>query len=105
MKKGLTLTYSEAGFIASAMFFGYLTSAFFVGRFIQMYKEKKVIISSLIITALGMVISVFTNQFWLSYLACLIMGIGSGAGNITSLGLVGKWFSVSHRGRALGITN
>ena len=33
------------------------------------------------------------------------MGVGSGAGNITSLGLVGKWFAVSHRGRALGIMN
>ena len=33
------------------------------------------------------------------------MGVGSGAGNITSVGLVGKWFAVSHGGRALGITN
>ena len=105
MREGLTFTYSEAGLIASALFFGYLASAFFVGRFIQTYKEKKVIIFSLILTALGMFLCVITNDFWLAYTACFIMGVGSGAGNITSLGLVGKWFAVSHRGRALGIMN
>ena len=105
MREGLTFTYSEAGLIASALFFGYLASAFFVGRFIQTYKEKKVIIFSLILTALGMFLCVITKDFWLAYTACFIMGVGSGAGNITSLGLVGKWFAVSHRGRALGIMN
>jgi MFS family permease len=105
MREGLTFTYSEAGLIASALFFGYLASAFFVGRFIQTYKEKKVIIFSLILTALGMFLCVIIKDFWLAYTACFIMGVGSGAGNITSLGLVGKWFAVSHRGRALGIMN
>ena len=105
MREGLTLSYSEAGIIASALFFGYLASAFFVGRFIQTYKEKKVIISSLILTAFGMFLCVITNDFWLAYTACFIIGVGSGAGNITTLSLVGKWFAVSHRGRALGIMN
>ncbi|WP_428908059.1 MFS transporter [Niallia sp. Krafla_26] len=105
MIEGLSLSYSEAGLIASALFFGYLASAFFVGRFIQAYKEKKVIIFSLLLTAVGMFLSVISYHFWLAYIACFIMGLGSGAGNITSVGLVGKWFAVSHRGRALGITN
>ena len=52
-----------------------------------------------------MFLCVITNDFWLAYTACFIIGVGSGAGNITSLGLVGKWFAVSHRGRALGIMN
>lgn len=105
MISGLSLSYSQAGLIASALFFGYLASAFFVGRFIQIYQEKKVILFSLLLTAIGMLLCVFTHHFWLAYLACLIMGLGSGAGNIASVGLVGKWFAVSHRGRALGITN
>lgn len=105
MIEGLSLSYSEAGLVASALFFGYLVSAFFVGKFIGIYKEKKVMVFSLILIAAGMFLSVITDHFWLAYFACLIMGIGSGAGNITSVGLVGKWFAVSHRGTALGITN
>ncbi|MBB6443607.1 MFS transporter [Bacillus benzoevorans] len=105
MRDGLNISFTQAGLVASAMFFGYLASAFFTGKFIHRYKEKKVIIASMIMIMAGMLLSARAEQFWLAYLSCLIMGAGSGAGNITSLGLAGKWFSPSHRGKALGITN
>ena len=106
MIEGLSLTYSEAGLIASALFFGYLASAFFVGKFIGIYREKKVIIALINFNSNRDVTLVYLpTNFGLAYIACFIMGVGSGAGNITSVGLVGKWFAVSHRGRALGITN
>ena len=105
MREGLTLTYTEAGLVASAVFLGYLTSVVFVGSLINRFKEKKVIIASLVIITVGMMISVFAFQFWLAYLSCLIIGVGSGAGNVASLGLVSKWFSIKYRGMALGITN
>ncbi len=105
MKDGLTLTFIQTGLVASAMFFGYLASALFTGKFIQRYKEKKVIIASMMMIVIGMLMSASAEQFWFVYLSCLITGAGSGAGNITSLGLAGKWFSPPHRGKALGITN
>lgn len=105
MKDGLTLTFTQTGLVASAMFFGYLASALFTGKFIQRYKEKKVIIASMLMIMIGMLMSASAGQFWFVYLSCLIMGAGSGAGNITSLGLAGKWFSPTQRGKALGITN
>jgi MFS family permease len=105
MREGLALTYTEAGVVASAVFLGYLASAVFVGSFINRFKEKKVIIASLVLITVGMIISVFSSHFWLAYFTCLIIGVGSGAGNVASLGLVSKWFSFRYRGMALGITN
>lgn len=105
MKEGLSLSFTQTGLVASAMFFGYLISALFIGKFIHRYKEKKVIIASLLLIMTGMMISAGASQFFQAYLSCLIIGVGSGAGNITSMGLAGKWFSSAQRGKALGVTN
>lgn len=105
MKEGLPLTYTGTGLVASAVFFGYLISAVFAGSMVKRFNEKRVIIASFLITIFGMSVSIFTYNFWAAFVACLIMGIGSGAGNVTSLSLVSKWFSNKYRGMALGITN
>lgn len=105
MREGLNLSYTQTGLVASAVFLGYLTSVLFVGSLVRRFNEKKVIISSMILITIGMVISAFSFHFWVAYLSCLLIGMGSGAGNVSSLGLVSKWFSFSYRGRALGITN
>lgn len=105
MKEGLTLSYSEAGFIASAVFFGYLLSVVMIGHLVERFSPKKVIIASLIVTTLGMFFSSQAFNFWSAYAACLIIGLGSGGANVPSLGLVRHWFSQRYRGTALGITN
>lgn len=105
MKDGLTLSYSETGFVASGVFFGYLISAATVGYFIQKFSGKPVIIVSLFILTGGMLISAFSFNFWSAYIASFVTGLGSGGANVTSVGLVGRWFTTKYRGMALGITN
>ncbi|RXT08806.1 MFS transporter [Ammoniphilus sp. CFH 90114] len=105
MKEGLTLNYSQTGLIASSVFLGYLLSATTVGYAVMRFTAKKVIIVSLFITVLGMIGSGLSYNFWTAYLSCLIIGIGAGAGNVTNLGLVGKWFVSRYRGMALGVVN
>jgi MFS family permease len=105
MREGLHLSYSEMGFIASAVFFGYLVSAVLVGHLINQFSAKAVVIVSLAIVGAGMIFSSIVDRFWTAYLACLLIGMGSGGGNVTSLSLVGRWFSLQMRGTALGIAN
>ncbi|WP_134703667.1 MFS transporter [Ammoniphilus sp. YIM 78166] len=105
MKEGLQLNYSQTGLIASSVFLGYLASALTVGYAVMRFTAKKVILASLFVTILGMVGSGLAEGFWSAYFSCLIIGIGAGGGNVTSLGLVGKWFSQRYRGMALGVVN
>ncbi|WP_096201945.1 MFS transporter [Bacillus sp. FJAT-45350] len=105
MREGLSISYSEAGIIASAIFLGYLVSATVVGHLVSRFSAKKVILTALAITILGMGLSSIVINFWTAYLTCFLIGIGSGGVNVASLGLVGKWFSAKYRGTALGVTN
>lgn len=105
MKDGLSLSYSETGFVASGVFFGYLISAATVGFFMQKFSGKSVIIASLLILIGGMFFSASAFNFWSAYIASFITGLGSAGANVTSVGLVGRWFTTKYRGMALGITN
>jgi MFS family permease len=103
MKEGLSMSYTEVGIIASAVFLGYLVGAISVGYFGQRFTAKRAIILALIIVALGMGMSTVVFNFWSSYVSLLIIGLGSGAANVASLSIVGRWFSVKLRGMAMGI--
>jgi sugar phosphate permease len=105
MKEGLSLSYTETGLIASSVFLGYLIAALSCGFFVMRYTARRVILISLSITALGMLGSALSFNFWSAYLSCFIIGIGAGGGNVTTLGLVGRWFTTAKRGMALGISN
>ncbi|WP_088033995.1 MFS transporter [Evansella clarkii] len=105
MREGLSLSYTEAGIIASAVFLGYLAGAVSVGFLTNRFPTKKVIIVSLIISAAGMGASAAVNHFFTAFLAFLVIGLGCGTGNVASLSVVGKWFSIKYRGFALGVTN
>lgn len=105
MKEGLQLNYSQTGIIASSVFLGYMVSATTIGYAVLRFQAKKVILLSLLITVVGMIGSGIAVNFWGAYFSCLIIGMGAGAGNVTNLGLVGKWFSKRYRGMALGVVN
>lgn len=105
MKDGLGLDYRQTGIVASAIFLGYLLSVSVVGFFVMRFGTKKVIIISLFIISFGMAISGFANGFWMAYIGCLLAGIGTGGANVPSLELVGRWFTTSMKGMAIGIAN
>ncbi|MFD1737340.1 MFS transporter [Bacillus salitolerans] len=105
MKDDLMFTYTQTGFVASSIFFGYLLSAFFSGYFVLRFTAKVVIIASLCLASLGMSLLAMSSHFWISFFGSLIMGIGSGGANIPALGVVAKWFAPKKRGLAMGIVN
>lgn len=105
MKEGLSFNYSQTGFVASAIFFGYLISAFLSGHFVIRYTAKKVIMSSLCLITVGMVIIAFSQHLFIAFIGSLVMGIGSGGANIPALGVVANWFAPKKRGLAMGIVN
>jgi MFS family permease len=105
MKEGLKLTYSEIGLVSSSVFFGYLLGAMLAGHFSIRFSAKKMVVFSLFITGGGMFASAVSFNFWSAYFSCFLIGIGAGIGNVSTLGLIGRWFAPAQRGMALGITN
>lgn len=103
MREGLGLNYQQIGLVASSAFIGYLISVSVVGYFVMQMGAKKVINYSLLIIGAGMVICANATSFWLAYLGCLFLGIGSGGSSIPAMGLAGRWFSSKKKGMAIGI--
>ncbi|MGO4886636.1 MFS transporter [Anaerobacillus sp. MEB173] len=103
MKNGLHLNYQETGYLASSIFLGYLFAVFVAGYFVIRFKEKRVIISSLILISIGMVLTAMAPNFYIAYLGCLMIGLGTGGVYVPSLGILSQWFSNKSKGMAMGI--
>ncbi|HHY74740.1 MAG TPA: YbfB/YjiJ family MFS transporter [Bacillus bacterium] len=103
MKTGLHLDYKETGYLASSIFLGYFIAVIVAGYFVIRFKAKKVIVFSLFFIALGMVLTANSSNFYITFLGCLIIGLGTGGAYVPSLGLLGHWFASKSRGMALGI--
>ncbi len=102
MREGLELDYRQMGLIASSAFIGYLFSVSVVGYFIMRFRAKAVIIYSLLILCGGMLICANAMSFWLAYIGCFLLGIGSGGSSIPAMELAGRWFSNEKKGMAIG---
>lgn len=103
MKDGLSLNYSETGWIASSVFVGYLVMVAVAGHLVMRFTAKKVIVFSLFLISLGMLGNANASGFWSAYFSCLFVGLGSGGANIPALGLLAGWFAPHKRGMAMGI--
>jgi MFS family permease len=102
MKQGLDLNYREMGWVASAVFVGYLIMVAVAGHLVLRFTAKKVIVTSLFVIVLGMLGNANATGFWTAFLSCLIVGIGSGGANIPALGVLAQWFTQQKRGMAMG---
>lgn len=103
MKSGLDLGYLETGYVASSIFLGYLIAVVIAGHFVVRFTAKKVIIFSLILISIGMVLTSNASSFWLAFVGCFVIGLGTGGAYVPSLGLLGQWFTPKKRGMAMGI--
>ncbi|MDE5413172.1 MFS transporter [Alkalihalobacterium chitinilyticum] len=102
MKEGLLLDYRETGLIASSIFLGYLVAVLLSGFFVLKYTAKRVIVASLIVIAIGMLITANSPSFLIAYIGCFLTGLGTGGSYVPSLGLISQWFSPKKRGMAMG---
>lgn len=102
MAATLKLTYAQMGFISTANFIGYLASVLIGGHWSSEIGARRLIFISLMVVGISMGLVGRATSFHQVLLLYMITGIGSGAANVTVMGLVSSWFSSSRRGRAAG---
>jgi len=98
----LKLTYAQMGFISTANFVGYLASVLISGHWSSEIGARRLIFISLLVVGVSMALVSRAINFHQVLLLYMLTGIGSGAANVTIMGLVSSWFSSSRRGRAAG---
>ncbi len=98
----LKLTYAQMGFISTGNFVGYLASVLISGHWSSEIGARRLIFISLLLVGISMALVSRAAGFHELLLLYMLTGIGSGAANVTVMGLVSSWFSSSRRGRAAG---
>lgn len=98
----LKLTYAQMGFISTANFVGYLASVLISGHWSAEIGARRLIVVSLLLVGISMALVSRAASFHQVLLLYMVTGVGSGAANVTVMGLVSAWFSSSRRGRAAG---
>ncbi|MDA8084848.1 MAG: MFS transporter [Nitrospiraceae bacterium] len=102
MASALKLNYAQMGFISTANFAGYLVSVLVSGHWSSDIGPRRLIFVALLVVGLSMAFVGRAATFYQVLLLYTITGVGSGAANVTVMGLVSSWFSSRKRGRAAG---
>lgn len=103
MKEGLDIGDTEAGAIATASLLGYLALSVIGGILATRFGPRVVITVGLALAGLGMILTGMSNGLATVMFSQLLVGMGSGAGNIPVVGLVASWVAPRRLGAASGI--
>jgi MFS family permease len=103
MQAGLGMDNTQAGALVTANLTGYLTLSLLGGALASRYGARLVITVGLLVTGTGMALTGLAGGFAEAALWRLLTGLGSGAGNVTMMGLLAAWFATRRRGLAAGI--
>ena len=99
----LGLTYAQMGFLGTANFVGYLLAVLVCGALVRRFGARIVIFLALA-TVGTTLLALSRAQGLVAALPLYLMtGMGSGAANVPTMGLVSYWFTRRLRGRAAGI--
>jgi len=102
MAATLKLTYAEMGFISTSNFVGYLMSVLVGGHWSGHIGQRRLIVISLLIVGVSMCFVSLSTSFYHVLVLYFVTGVGSGAANVTVMGLASAWFTSRKRGRAAG---
>lgn len=102
MGESLGLTYSQMGLISTCNFFGYLLAVLTCGRMQVLIGARKLIFFALLLISLSAGLIGLGEGLVSIALLYTLTGIGSGAANVSMMGLVAAWFASRLRGRAAG---
>ncbi len=102
MQAGLGMDNTQAGALATANLVGYLASCVIGGALASRFGPRVVIASGLALAAISMVMTGFAGSFVSALVWRSLTGIGSGASNVPTLGLMCSWFAPRRRGLAAG---
>jgi len=103
MQAGLAMDNTQAGLLATANLIGYLALSAVGGALAAHYGPRRIASLGLLLAGLGMLGTGTAQNLPNALLWRALTGIGSGAGNISVMGMWGAWFAARRRGFASGI--
>ena len=103
MQEGLGMDNTQAGVLATANLVGYLALSAIGGALAARYGPRKVISVGLALTGVGMLLTGLANGFLPAVIWRALTGVGSGASNVSVMGMLAAWFATRRRGLASGI--
>lgn len=103
MQEGLGMNNTQAGALATANLIGYLGMSAIGGALATRFGPRIVISAGMLVTGLGMVLTGFAAVPLTAAVWRVATGLGGGAVNVPTMGLVPAWFDRSRRGLAIGI--
>jgi len=105
MKDGLTLSYTQLGYIATGNFIGYLCLAIIGGFLAARFGVRRVVFISLLVIGVSLFLTGFSNSFIYAFFMRLITGTGNGGSYVPIMALPAAWFVMKKRGLATGIVS
>ncbi len=105
MKKGLNLTYTQAGFITTGNSVGFVVGSLIAGWLISRWGPR--LITSCGMLGLGIALGTIglSPTYLMSLCAQLIAGTGVGIGCVGIMAIPASWFIPRRRGAATGVMN
>ena len=103
MKEGLSLTYTQMGWIGTGNFIGYLTFSLLGGVLATRIGPRLVISAALILVAVSLFLTGISDSFDFAVAMRTLTGAGSAASNVPIMAMASAWFATSRRGMATGI--
>ncbi|KPK93491.1 MAG: hypothetical protein AMJ94_03185 [Deltaproteobacteria bacterium SM23_61] len=103
MKEGLSLTYTQMGWIGTGNFIGYLIFSLLGGYLATRIGPRPVISAALVLVALSLFLTGTSDSFEFALAMRTLTGAGSAASNVPIMALASAWFASSRRGMANGI--
>lgn len=103
MQSDLGLDNTQAGVLATANLSGYLALSLIGGALATRFGPRVVVALGLAVTGTGMLFTGLGNGLLPLAAWRALTGLGSGASNITVLGLLAAWFTARRRGLGAGI--
>ncbi len=103
MKEGLSLTYTQMGWIGTGNFIGYLTFSLLGGYVATRIGPRLVISVALVLVAVSLFLTGIADSFEFAVAMRTLTGAGSAASNVPIMAMASAWFASSRRGMATGI--
>jgi len=105
MRKGLDLSYTQAGLLATGNLVGYLVFAVIGGFLASRFGPRRVISLSLLLMGITMLLTGVANSFQWAFSMRLLTGLGNGGAYVPAMALGSIWFAIGRRGFATGIVS
>lgn len=101
MRESLSLTYQQAGMLATATAIGYLVMVLLVGIMAAKWGSKRLVIIGLMIIAVGLISLFFVNSYASSLTGMVALGVGTAFGYTPLVNILVGWFP-KNRGLMIG---